>query len=294
MSKQYHFVCGLPRSGSTLLCAILNQNPNFYAGASSPVLTMLCQVHAVFEKDELMQAYPDPPSSGQIMKSVIDGWYLKRPETVVFEKNRNAHSCVDILDCLDDTIKYLCTYRDVSAILTSFLSMLQRNNYPEGNIVDAQLTNRNIEFTDNNRCVYLSGPDGVLGLAALQFINVLTTHPERLFIVDYTDLVEYPEQTLREIYTFLDIDYFHHNFRDIQQEEQENDEQVYKLKDMHVVHSSVRNYGNDPRDVLSPEVIKAANDSPLYNELARLVELHKSKFQKSSIPLNNPVDLSTT
>jgi sulfotransferase len=290
MTKQYHFICGLPRSGSTLLCTLLNQNPEFHAGSSSPVLTLLIQAHNILENDELMEAHPDPPSTGQVMKSIIDGWYLNKTETVVFEKNRNAHSCIDILDCLDDTIKYLCTYRDVSGILTSFISMLQRNNYPEGNIVDMQLTNRNIEFTDDNRCVYLSGTDGVLGLAALQFINVLTTHPERVFVVDYTDLVKYPEQTLREIYTFLDIQYFHHKFTDIKQDSKENDEKVYKLKDMHVVHSSVRNYGNDPRDVLSPKVIEACNDSPLYNKLAQLVDLHKSKFQKSTL---NPVALPT-
>jgi sulfotransferase len=278
MPKQYHFVCGLPRSGSTLLCALLNQNPKFHAGASSPVLTLLCNAHNLIEEDELMKAYPDPPSSGQLMKSIIDGWYLQIPENVVFEKNRNAHSCIDVLNCLDDTIKYLCTYRDVSEILTSFISMLQRNNYPEGNIVDSQLTNRNIEFTDDNRCSYLSGSDGVLGIAALQMVEVLTTHPERLFIVDYADLVESPEKTMRQIYTFLDIQYFPHNFQDIGQDAQENDEQVYKLKDMHAVHSSVRYYGNDPRDVLSPGVIEGCNVSPLYNELAQLVDLHKSKI----------------
>ena len=33
---QYHFISGLPRSGSTLLSAILLQNPRFHAGMSSP------------------------------------------------------------------------------------------------------------------------------------------------------------------------------------------------------------------------------------------------------------------
>ena len=33
----YHFITGLPRSGSTLLAAILRQNPRFHAGMTSPV-----------------------------------------------------------------------------------------------------------------------------------------------------------------------------------------------------------------------------------------------------------------
>jgi sulfotransferase len=33
--KSYYFIFGLPRSGSTLLSAILRQNPDFYADIAS-------------------------------------------------------------------------------------------------------------------------------------------------------------------------------------------------------------------------------------------------------------------
>ena len=35
--KSYYFISGLPRSGSTLLSAILRQNPDFYADIASQV-----------------------------------------------------------------------------------------------------------------------------------------------------------------------------------------------------------------------------------------------------------------
>ena len=35
--SQFHFISGLPRSGSTLLAGILKQNPRFHAAMSSPV-----------------------------------------------------------------------------------------------------------------------------------------------------------------------------------------------------------------------------------------------------------------
>jgi sulfotransferase len=34
--KQYYFISGLPRSGSTLLSGILKQNPEFYADIALP------------------------------------------------------------------------------------------------------------------------------------------------------------------------------------------------------------------------------------------------------------------
>jgi len=40
MSHKFHFISGLPRSGSTLLSALLKQNPRFSAGMSGPVAGM--------------------------------------------------------------------------------------------------------------------------------------------------------------------------------------------------------------------------------------------------------------
>ncbi len=36
----FHFISGLPRSGSTLMGAVLKQNPRFHAGMSSPVASL--------------------------------------------------------------------------------------------------------------------------------------------------------------------------------------------------------------------------------------------------------------
>ena len=39
--KTYHFLAGLPRSGSTVLASILNQNPEVYVTPTSPMLDLL-------------------------------------------------------------------------------------------------------------------------------------------------------------------------------------------------------------------------------------------------------------
>lgn len=40
MTATFHFIAGLPRSGSTLLAALLRQNPRFHASMSSPLARM--------------------------------------------------------------------------------------------------------------------------------------------------------------------------------------------------------------------------------------------------------------
>ncbi len=41
LMNKLHFISGLPRSGSTLLSAIFNQNPEFHAAMSSPVASLM-------------------------------------------------------------------------------------------------------------------------------------------------------------------------------------------------------------------------------------------------------------
>jgi len=44
--RKFHFISGMPRSGSTLLAAILNQNPRFRAGMTSPLADIMGVVMA--------------------------------------------------------------------------------------------------------------------------------------------------------------------------------------------------------------------------------------------------------
>jgi sulfotransferase len=46
MQNGLHFISGLPRSGSTLLAAILRQNPRFHSGMSSPVGALFIALQA--------------------------------------------------------------------------------------------------------------------------------------------------------------------------------------------------------------------------------------------------------
>ena len=48
MKKTYYFMGGLPRTGITLLSALLNQNPDIYVGTTSPILGFLVEFDFVF------------------------------------------------------------------------------------------------------------------------------------------------------------------------------------------------------------------------------------------------------
>jgi sulfotransferase len=50
MQNGIHFISGLPRSGSTLLAALLRQNPRLHAGMTSPVATIYTAVEGALSR----------------------------------------------------------------------------------------------------------------------------------------------------------------------------------------------------------------------------------------------------
>ena len=72
--KKYYFISGLPRSGSTLLTAILNQNPNFYSDIASPLQDMLENtITYMSETDYSININSEQRKN--VLKSIVDGYY---------------------------------------------------------------------------------------------------------------------------------------------------------------------------------------------------------------------------
>ena len=72
--KEFFFISGLPRSGSTLLSAILRQNPEFYADISSPVLGLVTSIINVITGSESNHLI-DEDRRKQILKDVFEAYY---------------------------------------------------------------------------------------------------------------------------------------------------------------------------------------------------------------------------
>ena len=72
--KQYYFISGLPRSGSTLLSTILNQNSKFYADIDSPVQTLTKLSIDVISFDET-NLVNSTQQRKNLMYGIFDGYY---------------------------------------------------------------------------------------------------------------------------------------------------------------------------------------------------------------------------
>jgi sulfotransferase len=261
MTKKFYFMAGLPRSGSTLLSALLNQNPAFYSGPASPVLATMNAIEGVFRIDPLFIGFPKIKEGNLIISSVINQFYSDISQPVVIDKNRAWPEYIRFIEgYMKIPAKIICPVRDISEVLASFIGMVHRNPYKEGNgrlnIVDEQLVKNNIPITDDNRCDFLASPLGILGQSIRAMQDAMAQGlGDRLLLVDYKDLMVSTKQTLGKIYEFLGEPRFEHDFQNIENKYRENDFETYGLKDMHEVRQKLGRISGRPSDVLSPYVL---------------------------------------
>lgn len=258
MNKTLYFMAGLPRSGSTLLSAILNQNPRFHSGPSSPVVPLMLALENELAQDELFKAYPKMDQARQIIGSVMDNFYSDVEQPVVFDKNRSwVNRPHYIRGYFDVEPKILCPVRNLDEILTSFITMCRRNPYTgkgRVNFIDEMLIRNQQELTDENRCRVIAGP-GILGQSFDGIRSILAQGQDKmLHFIEYQDLVNNPEKTMRAVYEYLGEEYYEHDFAKLENRHRENDSAIYGFADMHEVRDSLGSASARPSDILSPEI----------------------------------------
>lgn len=292
--KKYYFMAGLPRSGSTLLSSLLNQNPRFYSGPSSPVVATMLALENSLANDELYLAYPKPEQATQIISNVLPIFYSDIDKPVIFDKNR---SWVDrphyITGYFGIQPKILYPVRNIDEILTSFISMYHRNPYKgEGKIsfLDEMLIKSNIPLSDDARCEFLASPMGILGQSYNGLKSIFEKGQQNiLHIIEYDDLINNPKETMEKIYDFLNEKYFDHNFESIENIHREKDQEIYGLADMHEVRSKLDKISADPKDILSEKILEQCKDTEFWRNIFDYEPSAENESEE-----NNFLDIETT
>ena len=83
---QLHFIAGLPRSGSTLLCNILMQNERLHCSATSGLLDLLIPIRNGWDNLAAMRAMGAGESQQQklnTLRACVNGFYAHVARPVV-------------------------------------------------------------------------------------------------------------------------------------------------------------------------------------------------------------------
>lgn len=158
----------------------------------------------------------------------------------------------------DSKPKVLVTYRPILEVLASFIRLAEQ--YPSTNFIDKLMVEEqfNAMFyrpTNDARCDWLMRSNSVIDYVSTTYKNV-AIHKEWFHVITYDTLCENPQKVIKSIYNFLDIDYFEHDLKNIQQHDNSKDQEEYGIPTLHTIRSQIKKSSTNPEEVLSDYVIQ--------------------------------------
>ncbi len=232
--KEFFFISGLPRSGSTLLSAILRQNPEFYADISSPVQGLVGATINVITGSESNHLI-DEDRRKSLLRATFNAYYEAVEPPIVFDTSRGWTAKTSLLKSLFPQTKIICCVRDLFWILDSFERIAAKNT-----LWNASLTDDEARQTVTTRCDALMDvkKEGQVVKPYYFLEEGMLLNPDMIMLVEYESLCKKPESVLRELYQFIDKPYFDHDFKNVEYDNEVYDKAL-NMKSLHTVRKEV-------------------------------------------------------
>src|ERR1051326_6069769 len=213
MDFKVHLISGLPRSGSTLLSAILRQNPRFQAGMSGPLADILVNLVQVMSSHESAIFISDAQRE-KILKSVVGAYYCGSTGKVIFDTNRRWCGLLSLVVQLLPGSLVICCVRNPAWIIDSVERLVQRNPL----LVPKMFGHEVIDVY--RRAEYLT-TKGFLAPAANGLKQAwYGDNAGRLMAIRYESLAQRPAEVIRSLYEHLDEPLFEHDFENVERSEE--------------------------------------------------------------------------
>lgn len=215
---RFHFISGLPRSGSTLLAALLRQNPRFHARMSSPV-ARLFQMLLAGMSEEGAHAIGDTQRA-RVLEGLFHNYYADIDRPVVFDTNRLWTARLPALLAIYPQARIVCMVRNVAWIMDSIERLIRANPFARSRLFGDE----NERATVYSRTEALASRHRLVG-SAWTSLKEAYYGPQAasLLLVEYGYLTRAPARTLSLIYDFLGEPAFAHDFENIDYDEAEFD-----------------------------------------------------------------------
>lgn len=235
MNKMF-FLSGLPRSGSTVLAAILNQRRDIKVTPTSGLISIFGSVVQAWENDPsrvaqgqgkehlyfmLRSLIPTPPGVIHVDKS--RGWV-----DPTIQKTMEA--------VLDGPPRIIATVRNVASCAASFVALAKPDNIAE--------------FLRGGYIQHLKG--SYMSLRA-----GYEAYPENILFVEYENLVANPMAEMKRIEEFWGLPRFKYNFKKIDGSSvKEDDENAWGLPGLHDISPTLKSSSLNAVELLGEEYYK--------------------------------------
>jgi len=209
-NKKIFFLAGFPRAGNTLLTSILNQNPDISCTPNSVTLEIYKDIYLIKYKDVFIN-YPDHKSLDNVLDAVYPAYY--KDWNFKYIVDRGPAGTLANLALLKkhfkQEIKIIFLVRPLLEVLASWITWAEKT--PDSFI-------RKATKNPTEACHYLMNKEGQIVKELKCMKNLLKPeNKHHVHFVDYKEIVEKPQSTMKGIYKFFNIPPFKHRFTNLEQ-----------------------------------------------------------------------------
>src|SRR5699024_3380140 len=129
MRASIHFISGLPRAGSTLLAALLRQNPRCHAGMSGPLAGMFGALLENMSERNEFALFIDDAQRQRILRGLFEQYYADTATDLIFDTSRAWCARLPALAEMFPEAKVIACVRDMAWVIDSIERLIQCNAF---------------------------------------------------------------------------------------------------------------------------------------------------------------------
>ena len=240
-----HFLCSLPRSGSTLLASLLSQREDTYVSPTSNLGDLVAAITRDFNQTREISS-SDPEELFSCLNGLMHGKYKSHKEPVLIDKARewvNPEAIELLTSTLGQPPKIIMTVRPMVECLASLYSISKATDFSEW-------------FHHSDLCASLKESYKLFKVGYEKY-------PECFCLIDYSNLCSQTQVELDRIADFLDIP--HIQFNPKIEQVKENDT-AWGIKDLHTLKPTIQDNTIDAKKILGEKVFNAYNNGSFWND----------------------------
>jgi sulfotransferase len=212
---------GLPRSGSTLLMSILNQNTSFTTFSDTDLPPLLVTIKAWSAEKIRNSQLPHKVFSESVInfcRSGAESWLNHNcPTNFSIDKNRTWIHQHQFMFQVFPNIKMILNVRDLRFVINSMLKA-QSNTFCIDFQNYYQEINEDFMLQRIRDCLNLLWLKQSL-VSLKELIDIQPNYREQLLIFRHEELILNPQNSMNKIYDFLELPGYEHNFEHIEKVE---------------------------------------------------------------------------
>ena len=230
--QQLHYCLGLPRTCSSVIMNILNENTRIFTtgtcclpylvDASHKTANQVAEFIAL-DKDVLDKSYIN------FLRQGMRGWFeAMTDKPIVFSKHRAWTDFFPHTFALDSNSKYLVILRDLRDIICSLDSLQWKHPHVFFGDREQSLHQYSLDHRMAKHCTDKSGGLGRPLNSLPHVVEVAHHNPSSFYFLRQEDFNEKPKETLQQIYEWLGEPNFEHDFDNIPKSDYYEHDTVYR------------------------------------------------------------------